>query len=109
MALIQITTSVRHNDLLQPKQESGGSFRKFHANIKTVASTCSFQSTYSQSSCTIPINFVNFASRLPLSKKSRILKRMKMNLNQKQALLLLSLAVVRQRLSKCSLNNIYQV
>ena len=40
MAVIQIATSVRRNNLLQSKQDSGESFREFYANVKAVASTC---------------------------------------------------------------------
>ena len=37
MAVIQIATSVRRNNLLQSKQDSGESFREFYANVKAVA------------------------------------------------------------------------
>ena len=43
MAVIQIATSVRRNNLLQTKQDSGESFREFYANVKAVAATCAFQ------------------------------------------------------------------
>ena len=61
MAVIQIATSVRRNNLLQSKQDSGESFREFYANVKAVASTCSFQITCNHSCCTgkSPIDYTH--------------------------------------------------
>ena len=51
MAVIQIATSVRRNNLLQSKQDAGESFREFYANVKAVASTCAFQIPCNHSCC----------------------------------------------------------
>ena len=37
MSVIQISTSVHRNNLLQTKQDSGESFRDFYVNAKAVA------------------------------------------------------------------------
>ena len=52
MAVIQIATSVRRNNLLQTKQDSGESFREFYANVKAVAATCAFEIQCNHTCCT---------------------------------------------------------
>ena len=61
MAVIHIATSVRRNSLLQSRQEAGESFREFYANVKAVASTCSFQISCPHACCSqkTPIDYTH--------------------------------------------------